>query len=128
MGSEILDRLSRAIESQSWHWFGYHAGLYRQGVVHPLFMSIMNAVSLAEERLPGLGELVVTRIGTSGGLDRDDRDYAQILQVLAELAIVTQVATAPWPEGTVFRLEANCAGVRERAGGVDRGPGGTDRR
>lgn len=67
LGSEVLDRLSSAIESRSWHWFGYHAGLFRRGVVHPLFISIMNAVTLAEERLPGLSELVVTRIGTTGG-------------------------------------------------------------
>jgi hypothetical protein len=124
LGSELLDRLSSAIESRSWHWFAYHAGLFRRGIVHPLFISIMNAVALAEERLPGLSELVVTRIGTTGGRERDDRDYEQLLQVLAELSVVTQVVTSPWPAGTVFRLEPTAPGSEKGPEVSIEGPAG----
>jgi hypothetical protein len=123
-GSEFLDRLAVAIESHSWHWFRFHVDLYRRGIVHPLFMSLMTAVTLAEERLPGIAMSTVSRIGGVGGRERNDRDYEQLLQVLAELYVVVPVVLGPWPDGTEMALEPVAGGSAKNPELAVKGPAG----
>lgn len=96
-----------------WHWFSYHFQFYIGGYEHSFAKSIVEACLDCEPRLPGYTTETARRLGELRGRDRHEPHYEQLLQLLAELLVVRQVVTAPWPQGTRFEHEPTAPGSRK---------------
>jgi hypothetical protein len=107
---QFLVSISAAILKRDWHWLNWHADQAVQGTPTPFFRSIADTVLSAARMVPDLPERAVRLLAQGSGRDRDQRDYEQMLQVLAELLVVGKVANWAWPPGTTIRLEPTLPG------------------
>jgi hypothetical protein len=109
----FLARLCQGILAQPWHWFRYHADMTIRGTTHPLFDSLASMAIAVDAAIPGFADRAIGLVSHGSGRDRDERDYEQLLQVLSEITVVSQVALCSWPEGTTMSLEPVAMGSKK---------------
>jgi hypothetical protein len=107
---DVIELFLQSQMFQRWHWFGYHFEWYLQRREHPFAKSIVDACLEVEARLPGFAEEFVLRLASVSGRDRDQRDYQQLLQQLAELLVLRQVVTCDWGGDAKFEYEPSGVG------------------
>lgn len=66
---------------------------------------LIEALLLVDSQEVGFAIKALDKIAAISGRERDQRDYDQLLQILAELHIQRQVCSFCWPTGTVFEFE-----------------------
>lgn len=88
---------------KKWHWFNYHFAHRLHGSVHPLAESFIESCLLCDEKIPGFACKMVDDIAALSGNEKFEPHYEQLLQRLAELLIIRQVATFDW--GTDFAID-----------------------
>ena len=108
-GGEILGRLVDIIYERQWHWYCWHASEYGRGRLTPFFLELMTALSLIDQRMPGSASEIVERIGSLGGDNRNQGQYDQLYQILAEVQVLRQVCAFDWGDDAVFEYEASIA-------------------
>lgn len=99
-GALLATAWSRLRETE-WHWFGYH---FFNGP-RPFADSIVGACGSIDDRAPGIGMKLLRELCSIGGRERDEGQYEQLLQKLAEILVIERVVQCPWPEGTTFEHE-----------------------
>lgn len=100
--AEFVLELAAGIMRQEWHWFRYHLQFLPP---HPFARSIIEACIDCEVRLPALGRQLIRDVAAIGGIERHEPHYDQLMQKLAEILILRQLLSLPWPEGTMFQHE-----------------------
>lgn len=105
IGFELLDALSAGVMSRDWHWYAWHAEHYQNGNVTAFFGELMLALTFIEGFLPGSAEQYVQRIISIGGRNRNQADYDQLCQVLAEIDVLQRTGVHSWPDGTTYEFE-----------------------
>lgn len=104
-GSEVMERLADAVESQDWHWYCWHVSEYRQGRVTPFFFELVTALGIIDVRMPEAAIRIIDRIGAIGGENRNQDDYDQLYQILAEVNVLLKICAFPWDQSAVFEYE-----------------------
>jgi hypothetical protein len=96
---KIMDRLDliKYIKSSriftSWHWFNYHFSYVDfDGVEHPFAKSIIDACLIIEPKIPGYAFKIINRIASLHGKEKYLGHYEQLMQILAELLVVSHLA------------------------------------
>lgn len=110
--SEVYLRVYESRMFSAWHWYAYHFAWFKETlstVEHPFARSIVDAVIKCESRCPGLGTAILDRLASIGGRERDVGQREQLVQVLAELFVVQQIAGFAWPGAVTFRPEQSLA-------------------
>jgi hypothetical protein len=102
---ELYERIFASPMFERWHWFGYHFEKKLRGESEPFAESIVEACLACEAVMPGYAARMIDALTAIGGRNRDRRDYQQLLQVLAELLVVRQLATYPWPYPVKFACD-----------------------
>lgn len=90
---------------QHWHWFDWHFQHVLKGVPNTLADSIINACLVCEDRIPGYAERTISMIAGIGGKEKHLPDWEQLLQVLAEILVVSHVLGLDWGDATTFESE-----------------------
>lgn len=101
-GSQILDTLSDGILAHEWHWYCWHAKNYKNGTTTPFFYELMVSLSRIDAEMPGSAVEFVRRISTIANGNRNQADYDQLQQVLAEIHVLLRLAAHRWPRGTTI--------------------------
>lgn len=78
---------------KEWHYFRYHFECFQYGRFNWLANDIAKACLLCEDVVPGFSKLFIEKLASIGGRDRFEPHYEQLIQLLAELHILTQVYT-----------------------------------
>jgi len=124
---EICVLLLKSDLFQHWHWFRYHFNtLTVPEWEHPLAASIIDALVVCDRAMPGYAEKFVTILASIGGKEKFEPHYEQLIQLLAELHVVSQVVTFDWPGGVSFRSEPTVAGRWIAVGCYAMGPAVSD--
>lgn len=89
------------LQEVGWHWFGYH---FLNGPT-PFAMSIFRTCASLDASTNGIGRQLLAELLSIGGRERDEDQYEQLLQKLAEMLVLERVVNSDWPEGTVFEYE-----------------------
>jgi hypothetical protein len=58
---------------------------------------------------------MIDAIATLSGREKDRRQYEQLLQRLAELLVIRQVVTYPWPFAARYRWAPTAAGNKKNS-------------
>lgn len=99
--ADLLREAYAGLSEIGWHWFGYH---FHVGPT-PFAKSIMGACADIDDRAPSMGSKLFREMMSIGGRDRDESQYEQLLQKLAEILVIRQIVRCPWPAGTRFEHE-----------------------
>lgn len=102
---ELLALISGSKIFQHWHWFTWHFQHQLNGVPNLLADSIIDACLVCEERIPGYAERTMSMIANIGGREKHLPDWEQLLQILAELMVVSRVLAQDWDDTTTFEAE-----------------------
>lgn len=104
--AELYERIFGSPMFQRWHWFSYHFERKLRGEAEPFADSIVQAALAADQVMPGYAARTMDTLAAIGGRNRDERDYQQLLQVLAELLVVGHLARRSWPQAAEFVYDA----------------------
>jgi hypothetical protein len=99
--SSLYLRAIHALRAIGWHWFAYH---FHNGPT-PFARSIMDSCASIDRRAPVIGSELFDELLSIGGRERDEAQYEQLLQKLAEILVIERIVSCPWPEGTTFEHE-----------------------
>jgi hypothetical protein len=99
-GALLFTAIQR-IRELGWHWFDYH---FSNGPTR-FADSIITACGLIDDRAPGIGTELLVELTSIGGRERDEAQYEQLLQKMAEILVIHRIVNCPWPEGTCFQHE-----------------------
>jgi len=94
--TELYEYILESDIFKKWHWFNYHFSHRLYGRVHPLAESFIEVCLLCEQRIPGFAKKMVDDIASLSGKENYEPHYEQLLQKLAEILIICQVATYDW--------------------------------
>ncbi|MGR9202185.1 hypothetical protein [Rhizobium leguminosarum] len=89
------------LKKTGWHWFNYH---FYNGP-RPFADSILRACGSIDDRAAGIGTSLLDELCSIGGREKDETQYEQLLQKLAEILVIERIVQSPWPEGTTFEHE-----------------------
>ena len=89
------------LKETGWHWFNYH---FFNGP-RPFADSIIAACGSIDDRAPAIGTTLLIQLCSTGGRERDEGQYEQLLHKLAEILVIERVVQCPWPEDTTFEHE-----------------------
>lgn len=108
---EFHEEVVDIIGSLGWHWFWYHVMLWPP---HPFMQSIIEACIDIEMRAPSIGRWLLTDLSRIGSHEKNEDDYDQLLQKLAEILLIRQILGAPWPtiESVQYEPAASQGGRR----------------
>ena len=90
---ELLHRINLSDIFTKWHYFKYHFNFYNNGLEHPLAKSIVEAILNIENIIPNAGIDYLEKLSSINSRKNYENHYDQLLQTLAELAIVNHVVT-----------------------------------
>ena len=77
----------------SWHWFNYHFSCVDfDGIEHPFARSIIDACLIIEQKIPNYAFKIIDRMASLHGKEKDLGHYEQLMQILAELLVVSHLA------------------------------------
>ena len=99
--TEMLPEAHRWLRQTGWHWFAYH---FSTGP-RPFAINIMDACACINRAAGGVGSTLLQELLSIGGRDRDESQYQQLMQKLAEILVVERIVASPWPDGTTFAHE-----------------------
>lgn len=99
--SEQLLQTYEGLKKVAWHWFGYH---FMVGPT-PFAMSIFRTCASLDASTDGIGRQLLADLLNIGGRERDEGQYEQVLQKLAEMLVLERIVNSDWPEGTTFEYE-----------------------
>ena len=85
-----------------WHWLRY---LYKLPGPDANMLKFANLCVRAERRLPGLGVRYINELAHLGGPERDERRYEQMLQLFAEVFVISRILMMPWGDTAQFFFE-----------------------
>jgi len=122
-GSQILDALSRGILAQKWHWYCWHAQNYNNGTVTAFFNELMGSLSRIDIAMPGSADLFARRITSIASGFKNQSDYDQLQQILAEIHVLLKLVAYPWPDGTTIDYAAAIAAGAPDVEALVRAPG-----
>ncbi|WP_417272084.1 hypothetical protein [Celeribacter halophilus] len=91
----------KGLQEVGWHWFRYH---FMTGPT-PFAMSIFHTCASLDESTDGIGRQLLADLLRIGGRERDEDQYEQLLQKLAEILVLERIVSSDWPEGTTFEYE-----------------------
>jgi len=95
------------------HWFRHHFEHHLRGGEHPFARSIVPACLDCEPHIPGFAKGMIDAIAAPSGKEKDRRQYEQLIQRLAELLVIRQLVTYPWPFAARYRWEPTAAGSKK---------------
>lgn len=90
---------------KTWHWFNWHFQHTLKGVPQPFADSLIEACLICEKIIPGFAISMIDNIASISGREKDERQYEQLIQRLAELHIIKQILTYNWPNQPKFQWE-----------------------
>jgi hypothetical protein len=103
--NELLSIIADSKIFQHWHWFRWHFQHPLDGKPNILADSIIEACLVCEARIPGYAERTISIIANLGGREKHLPDWEQLLQVLAELLVVSHVLRLDWDASTKYESE-----------------------
>ena len=111
---EMYAYIFNSLIFKRWHWYGYHFTQRLRGGSHPFAESILEACLACDTAMPGYAKRVVDLMAAASGREKNERerDYEQLLQLLAELLVVRQVVTFEWSFPVSFHSEPRAAGSK----------------
>ncbi|MEX0737743.1 MAG: hypothetical protein WD071_00215 [Pseudohongiella sp.] len=77
----------------SWHWYEYHFNFLNVGREHPFAKSIIDSCMVVESKIPGYSKRMIDHIASINGRNRYLPHYDQLKQILAELLVVSHLAS-----------------------------------
>ena len=86
----------------NWHWIQY---FYISLPPHSVAQEIAEICASVEQKISGLGCYYIDRLVSIRDRKKDDRDYDQIIQILAELLMINRILYISWPCDTIFHYE-----------------------
>lgn len=102
---ELLRVIASSKIFKSWHWFSYHFGTQFNGRLHPLAESVVSACLICEAKMPGYALQFIERLAGVSGREKHMPDWEQLLQQLAELHVISRVASWYSEGQATFDLE-----------------------
>lgn len=90
---ELKDYIMKSTIFCSWHWYEYHFRFLYIGQEHPFVKSIIDACLVVENKIPGYSKRMIDHIASINGRDRYLPHYDQLKQTLAELLVVSHLAS-----------------------------------
>lgn len=102
---EILKEFLASNVLKNWHWFNYHFSFYRTGWEHPLAKAIIDSIYIIGQKVPGADKDFIKKLSSISGSELNLDHYEQIMQVLSEILVITQVVTFEWNENVEFEYE-----------------------
>lgn len=103
--NELLQIIADSKIFQHWHWFRWHFKHPLYGHPNVLADSIIEACLTCEARIPGYAERTISLVASLGGREKHRPDWEQLLQVLAELLVVSHILRLDWDASTTFEAE-----------------------
>ncbi|WP_156167528.1 hypothetical protein [Thioalkalivibrio versutus] len=102
---DLIEIIEESRIFQHWHWFSWHFNHTLKGVPNLLADSIVDACLVCENCIPGYAKRTISIISSIGGREKHLPDWEQLLQVLAELLVVSHVLGRKWEDSTTFESE-----------------------
>jgi hypothetical protein len=97
-----------------WHWFGFHFTLLVDPrAEHPFARAIIDALVVCDAAMPGYAEAFIERLGSFRGKESFAPHYEQLMQMVAELHVITQMVRFDWPGGAHLRMEPTPEGSKK---------------
>lgn len=97
-----------------WHWFGFHFTiLLDPRAEHPFARAIIDALVVCDAAMPGYAEAFIGKLASVRGKEKFTPHYEQLMQMVAELHVVTQMVRFDWPGGAHFRMEPTPEGSQK---------------
>jgi len=93
---ELIDLIFESDIFKKWHFFDYHFSFYKNDDEHPLAKSIVDAILNIESKIPKAGLDYLTKIANINSKEKSTQHYDQLLQVLAELTIISHAVEFDW--------------------------------
>jgi hypothetical protein len=100
VNAERLEALFQRVQNgpihSSWHWLAHNFTLGTDGFTYfaPLTLTALDTV---DQVMPGYADEMLTRLEAMGGREKNMDDYAAIIQWLAELVVMLNLARHEWP-------------------------------
>lgn len=88
-----------------WHFFRYHFQFRLVGGDHPFAEAIVAACLDCERAIPGFASRMMDELAAIGGRENHTPDFEQLMQRLAELLVIRQLARFDWPDTPTFAWE-----------------------
>lgn len=106
---------SRMFAEGFWHWYAWNFQFLAEPEhLQPPFLSPMvEALLSCDAVIPGFATRFFDEIATIGGREKDEGQYEQLLQRLAELFVIRRAVTFEWPGGATFAWEPTPSGSRK---------------
>ena len=96
-----------------WHWFRFHfTVLSDPRAEHPFARVIIDALVVCDAAMPSYAEAFIERLASVRGKEKFTPHYEQLMQMVAELHVTTQMVRFDWPGGAHFRMEPTPEGSR----------------
>ena len=102
------DLIRHALNSRifkHWHYFTFHFQFLQAGGEHRMVKSILDACLDVERQIPGFASAMIDALADIGGKEKHEPHYEQLLQRLAELLVIRQIAVWPWSKPVKFQWE-----------------------
>lgn len=99
--SEQMLQVWEGLRQVGWHWFSYH---FRNGPTS-FAMSILQTCASLDDCTKGIGRQLLGDLLQIGGREKDEGQYEQLLQKLAEMLVLERIIRAEWPADTTFEYE-----------------------
>lgn len=97
-----------------WHWFGFHFTILLDELAeHPLAKDIIDALVVCEAAMSGYAEVFIGRLTSIRGKEKFTPHYEQLMQMVAELHVITHMVRFACPGGAFFRMEPTAEGSRK---------------
>jgi|GEM_PF-519841 len=111
--SDLIQHVLDSKIFKHWHYFTYHFQFLSGGGEHWMVKSILDACLAVERQIPGFASTMIDALADIGGKPKHEPHYEQLLQRLAELYVIRQIVTWPWPLPVKFEWEPT-AGTSEK--------------
>lgn len=99
--SEQMIQIWEGLKQIGWHWFAYH---FTNGPT-PFAISILQTCASLDNATDGIGRQLLDDLLRIGGREKDEDQYEQLLQKLAEMLVLERIIHSNWPQGTTFEYE-----------------------
>jgi len=103
--SQLREHILNSKFFQHWHYFTFHFRFLRLGCEHLMVTSILDACLNVEEVIPGFAPAMIDSLADIGGIEKHEPHFEQLLQRLAELLVIRQIATWDWPQPVTIQWE-----------------------
>ena len=102
---ELIEYALQSDIMKKWHYFQFHFSFYHKEIEHELCKSIINSCISCELKIEGIAKNFIDRIASINGRVKQQSDYEQLLQILAELLIVEKTLSFEWENVREYKHE-----------------------